>query len=55
VDADFEQATKDLKTLPKPHETHAEARSTRRKNLSGSFLEEITTQSISIFIYDLVT
>jgi hypothetical protein len=29
VDADFEQTTKDLKTLPKPHETHAETRNTR--------------------------
>jgi hypothetical protein len=33
VDADFEQATKDLKKLPKLNKTHAEARRTRRKKL----------------------
>lgn len=31
VDADFEQATDELKKLPKPNETHAEARRSRRK------------------------
>jgi hypothetical protein len=32
VDLDFEKAASKLKNLPKPNETHAEARRTRRKN-----------------------